>query len=170
MKERKKIIQTSSTIFLFFNFFLIRTFLKDIVFQTSLLKFGCLGTSCLLLEGEKRREKVKEEIEMPKGSSLRICSFSPHSVFFFANPFLLSLSLSSLLCTLYCALYDVDDMHYSSYAHIHLTVFFFFLLLLLSLSIVCSHIHIDILLLVTATSRTLLVDFLVLFTLFIQWL
>ena len=52
----------------------------------SLLKFCCLGTSCLLLEGEKKkdeteREKVKEEIKMPKGSSIRICSFSLSNFF-----------------------------------------------------------------------------------------
>ena len=56
-------------------------------FETSLSKFGCLGTSCLSLEGkkgdgtgeeEREKEKIEEEedIEMPEGSSIRICSFS----------------------------------------------------------------------------------------------
>lgn len=69
---------------------------------------------------------------MPQGSSIRICSFS---FFFFliSNPLLLACRLFG---TLYYALYDVDHMHYSSYAHIHLTVFLFFFL-----SIVCSCIH-----------------------------
>jgi len=56
--------------------------------------------------------------------------------FFFPSLSILTLYLfSSLLCTLYCSLvYDVDDTHYSSYAHTYTyTIERFFLLFFLLL-------------------------------------
>ena len=111
-------------------------------------------------EREKEREKVKEEeIKMPKGSSIRICSFSP---------FFLLLSRVVVLHIVLCPICYRRHALLIICTHPSLTVFLSFSSLSLCLcpSIVCSHIHIDILLLVTATttSRTLLVDFLVLFS------
>jgi len=119
-----------------FFFFCIYRF-QDMFFKTSLLKFRCLGTSCLLLEGEKqeaKRKKVKEEIEMPTGKLDSHLFFL--SLFLLTHFFFLVAVVHIVLCPIWCRRHAL--LIICTHPSNRFSFFFFFLL---SLSVYCLFSH-----------------------------